>query len=172
MLTQIVLTGVFLTFAAATPLFHIIWRRMPGPADLSLMSLNANRILRPDVPDPLDGYSEWFGLIAFSLSAFYGLIALLALRRSGTSARVSVFSLGIAAVFLTIGFPLQLDGYSVAIAWAAQGAMFVWMGFYLVRWQTRMVGLAILALAVAHLLLFRYMGGPRWVHPGSQLAFS
>ena len=153
-LTQIVLTGVFLTFAAATPLFHIIWRRMPGPADLSLMSLNATGYFALTFLILWDGYSEWFGLIAFSLSAFYGLIALLALRRSGTSARVSVFSLGIAAVFLTIGFPLQLDGYSVAIAWAAQGAMFVWMGFYLVRWQTRMVGLAILALAVAHLLLF------------------
>ncbi|MYA62191.1 MAG: DUF2339 domain-containing protein [Dehalococcoidia bacterium] len=153
-LTQIVLTGVFLTFAAATPLFHILWRRMPGPADLSLMSLNATGYFVLTFLILWDGYSEWFGLIAFSLSAFYGLIALLAFRRSGTSARVTVFSLGIAVVFLTMGFPLQLDGYSVAIAWAAQGAMFVWMGFYLVRWQTRVVGLAVLALAVAHLLLF------------------
>ena len=153
-LTQIVLTGVFLTFAAATPLFHILWRRMPGPADLSLMSLNATGYFALTFLILWDGYGEWFGLVAFSLSAFYGLIALLAFRRSGTSARVTVFSLGIAVVFLTMGFPLQLDGYSVAIAWAAQGAMFVWMGFYLVRWQTRMVGLAVLALAVAHLLLF------------------
>ncbi len=151
---HIVLTGVFLTFAAATPLFHILWRRRPGPADLSLMSLNATGYFALTFLILWDGYSEWFGLIAFSLSAFYGLIALLALRRSGTSARVTVFSLGIAVVFLTIAFPLQLDGYSVAIAWSAQGAMFVWMGFYLGRWQTRMVGLAVLALAVAHLVIF------------------
>jgi uncharacterized membrane protein len=152
--THIVLTGVFLTFAAATPLFHILWRRRPGPADLSLMSLNATGYFALTFLILWDGYSEWFGLIAFSLSAFYGLIALLALRRSGTSARVTVFSLGIAVVFLTIAFPLQLEGYSVAIAWSAQGAMFVWMGFYLGRWQTRMVGLAVLALAVAHLVMF------------------
>ena len=153
-LTHIVLTGVFLTFAAATPLFHILWRRMPGPADLSLMSVNATGYFALTFWILWDGYSEWFGLIAFSLSAFYGLIALLALRRSGTSARVAVFSLGIAVVFLTIAFPLQLSGYSVAIAWAAQGAMFVWMGFYLDRWQTRLVGLAVLTLALVHLLLF------------------
>ncbi len=152
--THIVLTGVFLTFAAATPLFHILWRRRPGPADLSLMSLNATGYFALTFLILWDGYSEWFGLIAFSLSAFYGLIAFLALRRSGTSARVTVFSLGIAVVFLTIAFPLQLDGYSVAIAWSAQGAMFVWMGFYLGRWQTRLAGLAVLALAVAHLLIF------------------
>ena len=154
--THIVLTGVFLTFAAATPLFHILWRRRPGPADLSLMSLNATGYFVLTFLILWDGYSEWFGLIAFSLSAFYALIALLALRRSGTSARVTVFSLGIAFVFLTIAFPLQLDGYSVAIAWSAQGAMFVWMGFYLGRWQTRMVGLAVLALAVAHLVMFDF----------------
>ena len=153
-LTHIVLTGVFLTFAAATPLFHILWRRMPGSADLSLMSLNATGYLALTFLILWDGYSEWFGLIAFSLSAFYGMIALLALRRSGTSARVTVFSLGIAVVFLTIAFPLQLDGYSVAIAWSAQGAVFVWMGFYLGRWQTRLVGLAILALALLHVALF------------------
>ena len=153
-LTHIVLTGVFLTFAAATPLFHILWRRMPGPADLSLMSINATGYFVLTSVILWDDYGGWFGLIAFSLSAFYGLIALLALKRSGTQVRVAVFSLAIAIVFLTIAFPLQFSGYSVAIAWAAQGAMFAWMGFYLGRWQTRLVGLAVLALAVVHLILF------------------
>ena len=153
-LTHIVLTGVFLTFAAATPLFHILWRRMPGPADLSLMSVNATGYFALTFWILWDRYEEWFGLIGFSLSAFYGLIALLALRRSGAPTRVAVFSLGIAVLFLTIAFPLQLSGYSVAMAWAAQGAVFVWMGFYLSRWQTRVFGIAVLSLAVAHLLLF------------------
>ena len=153
-LTHIALTLIFLTFAAATPLFHILWRRAPGPADFSLMSLNATGYFGLTLLILWDEYSEWLGLVAFSLAAFYALIALLALRRGGTSARVIAFSLGIAVVFLTIAFPLQLDGYSVAIAWAAQGAMFVWMGLYLSRWQTRLVGLAILALALLHVALF------------------
>ncbi len=153
-LAHVVLTGVFLIFAAATPLFHILWKRMPDASDLSLMSLNATGYFGLTFLILWGGYSEWFGLIAFSLSAFYGLISLLALRRIGTSGRVTVFSLGIAVVFLTIAFPLQLDGYSVAILWSAQGAVFVWTGFYLGRWQTRMAGLTILALALAHLLLF------------------
>ena len=67
-----------------------------------------------------------------------------------------MFALGIAAVFLTMAFPLQFSGYSVAVAWAAQGAVMVWMGFYLGRWQTRAFGIAVLALSVCHLVLFDF----------------
>ena len=151
---QIALTGIFLTFAAATPLFHILWRRMPGATDLSLMSLNAIAYFALTTAILWDDYEGWFGLIAFSLTALYGLIALAAFKRSGAPARIAVFALGIAAVFLTMAFPLQFSGYSVAVAWAAQGVVMVWMSFYLGRWQTRAFGIAVLALAICHLLLF------------------
>ena len=151
---QIALTGIFLTFAAATPLFHILWRRMPGATDLSLMSLNAIAYFALTTAILWDDYKGWFGLIAFSLTALYGLIALAAFKRSGAPARIAVFALGIAAVFLTMAFPLQFSGYSVAVAWAAQGVVMVWMSFYLGRWQTRAFGVVVLALAICHLLLF------------------
>ncbi len=153
---QVALTGIFLTFAAATPLFHILWRRMPGAADLSLMSLNAIVYFALTTAILWDDYKGWFGLIAFGLTALYGLIALAALKRSGAPARTAVFALGIAAVFLTMAFPLQFSGYSVAVAWAAQGAVMIWMSFYLERWHTRAFGIAVLALAVCHLVLFDF----------------
>jgi len=155
-LAQIALTGIFLTFAAATPLFHILWRRMPRATDLSLMSLNAVVYFALTTAVLWDDYKGWFGLIAFGLTALYGLIALAAFKRSGAPARTAVFALGIAAVFLTMAFPLQFSGYSVALAWAAQGAVMVWMGFYLGRWQTRAFGIAVLVLAVCHLVLFDF----------------
>lgn len=157
---QIALTGIFLTFAAATPLFHILWRRMPKATDLSLMSVNAIAYFALTTAILWDDYEGWFGLIAFSLTALYGLLALAAFKRSGAPARIGVFATGIAAVFLTMAFPLQFSGYSVAVAWSAQGAVMIWMSFYLVRWQTRAFGIAVLALAVFHLVLFDI-----WVEP-------
>ena len=157
---QIALTGIFLTFAAATPLFHILWRRLPKATDLSLMSVNAIAYFALTTVILWDDYEGWFGLIAFSLTALYGLIALAAFKRSGAPARIGVFATGIATVFLTMAFPLQFSGYSVAVAWAAQGAMMVWMSFYLGRWQTRAFGIAVLALAVFHLVLFDI-----WIEP-------
>ena len=154
--THIILTGVFITFAASTPLFHILWRRMPNAADFSLMSVNAVAYFALTAAILWSDYEGWFGLIAFSLAAFYGLMAFAALKRSGAHARVAVFALGIASVFLTMAFPLQFSGYSVAVAWAAQGAVTVWMGFYLGRWQTRAFGVAVLWLAVCHLVVFDF----------------
>ena len=152
--TYIVLTGIFLTFAAATPLFHILWRRMPRVTDLSLMSINASVYFLLTLIILMVDYAGWLGSIAFSLSAFYGIIALAALKRSGTPARVAVFALAIASVFLTMAFPLQFSGYSVAVGWVAQGVAMVWMSFYLGRWQMRAFGIAVLSLAVCHLILF------------------
>jgi uncharacterized membrane protein len=153
---QVALTGIFLTFAAATPLFHILWRRMPKATDLSLMSANAVAYFALTTAILWDDYDAWFGSIAFGLAALYGLIALAAFKRSGAPERISVFATGIAAVFLAMAFPLQFNGYSVAVAWAAQGAVTVWMSFYLGRWQTRAFGIAVLALAVLHLVLFDF----------------
>ena len=118
------------------------------------MSVNAIAYFALTTAILWDDYKGWFGLIAFGLTALYGLIALAALKRSGAPARTAVFALGIAAVFLTMAFPLQFSGYSVAVAWAAQGAVMIWMSFYLERWHTRAFGIAVLALAICHLLLF------------------
>ena len=155
-ITQIALSGTFLTFAAATPLFHILWRRVPGTSDLSLMSINSIAYFLMTVGILSGDYAGWLGIVAFSLAAFYGLVALVALNRSGTPNRIVQFSLAIAVVFLTVGFPLLFTGYTVAISWAAQGAATIWMGFYLRRWQMRALGIAVLSLAVFHLVLFDF----------------
>ena len=157
---HIALTGIFLSFAAATPLFHILWRRMPGIPDLTLMSINATGYFLLTRLILWDDYEGWFGLISFSLSLLYGLIALAALKRIGTPPRIAIFSLAIASVFLTMVFPLQFSGYSVAVGWAAQGVATVWLSFYLARWQTRALGVGVLALAVLHLILFDAWIGP------------
>lgn len=157
---HIALSGIFLTFAAATPLFHILWRRMPGPADLALMTINVagyslltGILLRED-------YEGWFGLIALSLAILYGVFALAAFLRSGASPRITIFSLSFASMFLALAFPIQFSGYSVALGWAAQGTATVWLGFYIGRWQTRAIGAAILVIAALHLAIF-----DAWIDP-------
>ena len=159
---HIALSGIFLTFAAAMPLYHILWRRTPGAADLTLMTINAAgySLLTPIIL--WEDYEGWFGLIALSLAILYGLFALAAHLRKGVPFLVTVFSLAFASVFLALAFPLQFSGHSVALGWAAQGTATVWLGFYIRRWQTRAFGIAALLLAALHLLLFDF-----WVDPDS-----
>ncbi len=118
------------------------------------MSINATGYFLLTAIILWDDYEGWFGLISVSLSLLYGLMALAAVKRSGTPPRIAIFSLAIASVFLAMAFPLQFSGYSVALGWAAQGVATVWLGFYLGRWQTRALGIAVLLISVFHLVLF------------------
>ena len=151
---QIGLTAVFLIFAGATTLFHLIWRRVPGPLDIALVGINAAAFFGLTAGILIEDYEDSLGVIAVALALFYGLIAYAAIKRTGAPLRLPLITLPVALVFLTIAVPLQLNGEWITVAWAAQGAVLVWTGFMLGRWQTRMFGLAALALAVARLGLF------------------
>ena len=153
-LIQLALTGVFAIFAGASTLFHIIWRRVPGPLDMGLMAVNATAFFALTVALLWEDYEILFGLISLALALFYGLISLAAIKRSGAHPHVALIALPMALVFLTVAMPLQLSGVWVTVAWAAQGTILVWLGFLLNRWQMRVFGLGVLALSVGHLLLF------------------
>ena len=148
------LTGVFLVFVGATSLFHILWRRAPGPVDLVLITLNAAGYYALTFGVLWPEYRLWFGGITLGLSLLYGVVAYAAIKRSGTPPEVALFALATAVVFLTVAVPLQLSGNWVSVAWAAEGAVLVGLGFFLVRWPMRAFGLGVLAVALFRLLIF------------------
>ena len=154
LLIQGALTAVFLVFAGATTLFHLLWKRVPGPLDMGLVGINATGFFALTVAILWEDYQIWFGLIALALALFYGLTASAAIKRSGAPPEVAMIALPVALVFLTVAVPLQLSGVWVTVAWAAQGAVLVWAGFLLARWPMRAFGLGVLTLAVGRLFLF------------------
>lgn len=147
-------TGIFLVFVGATTLFHILWRRTSRPADLILMSLNAILYYWITFETLWSDYQIWFGLITLSLSLFYGLLGYGAIKRTGTPPQVSLYSIAIALVFLTIAIPVHLSGSWITLAWAAEGAVLIWVGLVLRSWPTRTFALGILAIAAFQLLIF------------------
>ena len=151
---QVALTGIFLIFAGATTLFHLLWRRVPTPLDIFLVVMNATAYFALTVGILGEDYGIWLGSIALGLALFYGLIAYAAVKRPGTPPEVALITLPVALVFLTIAVPLQLSGVWATVAWAAQGVVLVWSGFVLGRWPTRAFGLGVLTLSAVHLGLF------------------
>ena len=151
-MVQVALTGVFLVFAGATTLFHLLWRRLPGPLDLGLLGVNAGAYFGLSM-FVLAEYPDWQGIVAFGLAALYGLITFAAVKRLGGTSELVVTAAVAGIVFLAVAIPLQFTGVWITVSWAAQGATLVWAGFRLERWYTRIFGLGALALAAAHLLL-------------------
>ena len=154
LLAQGALTGVFLVFAGATTLFHLIWKRVPGSLDMALVAANAAGFFGLTFVILWDDYEAWFGLIGLGLALFHALLAYASIKRSGGASDMALMALPVAMVFLTVSAPLQFSDYWLTVAWAGEGVALVGAGFLLGRWPVRAFGLGVLALAVGNLLLF------------------
>jgi len=152
-LSQVGITLIFLIFVGATTLFHVIWRRVPGPADLALMLLNAASYFGISYGQLFSDFRPWMGGFTLLLAVFYGLLGYSVLLRSKEQVYLTFFTLGIAVVFLTIAVPVQLGGPWISVAWAVEGAVLIWLSFALRMPHIRLFGLGVF-IAFAVWLLF------------------
>jgi uncharacterized membrane protein len=181
---QGMLTGIFICFAAATTLFHVVWRRTPEPTDLALMSLNAGIYFCVSYGLLWGEYRGWLGLFSLLLASFFGVLGYLALRRSEDNRRLADFAFGISIVLLTIAIPVQLHRSHaswITMAWAAEGAVVIWISVRQCLPKLQPWGLGALAMAVVGLLAFNgiteqerfrpFMNDTLWALAISILAF-
>ena len=152
LLAQLGITFIFLIFMGATTIFHILWRRAPGPADQSLMVLNAAAYFGISYGLLFDEFRPWMGGFTLLLSLLYVLLGYAVLMRSREHVYLSLFALGIAVVFLTVAVPVQLGGPWISVAWAVEGAVLIWLSFSLRMYQLRLFGLLVFAAFAAYLL--------------------
>ena len=149
---QASLTAIFLIFVGATTLFHVISRRVPQAFDYALMILNVSAYLGLSYVVMWDELRDWMGAFTLGLALFYGLLAYLFMLRAQGHPYLGLISLGIGFILLTVAAPVQLGGPWLSVAWAAEGAVLVWLSFALRAWQLRPSGAAVFALSVLWLL--------------------
>ena len=147
------LTIIFVIFVGATTLFHIVWRRPPQAFDQSLMMINAAAYFGISYGLLWDDFRLWMGGFTLLMALFYGVVAYGVLVRGREHVYLSFMALGIALVFLTIAIPVQLGGPWVSAAWAAEGAVLVWLSLRLSMWQLRAFGVAVFAIFAGWLLI-------------------
>ena len=148
------LTIIFLLFVGATTLFHIVWRRVPEAFDLSLMVINVAAYFGISYGLLWDDFRPWMGGFTLLLSLFYGGLAYAVLVRSKEHVYLSLMALGIALVLLTVAVPVQLGGPWVSVAWAAEGAVLMWLSFRLGLHELRLFSLGVFVTLAVHLLAF------------------
>ena len=134
------LTAIFLIFVGATTLFHIAWKRAPKEFDHALMVINAAAYLGISYALLWDELRPWMGAFALLMALFYGALAYAVVRRGREQVHLSLMAMSISVVLLIIAVPVQLDGPWVSVAWAAEGAVLVWMSFTLRMWLLRAFG--------------------------------
>jgi uncharacterized membrane protein len=149
------LTLIFLIFAAATTLHHLV-RRLPARgSDYALMMINAAAYLGISYGLMWSDLRQWMGGFSLLLALFYWGLAYAAFRRIGTNATLGFFAVGIAVVFLSIAIPVQLgDRAWTTVAWAAQAAVLVWLSVRLKLAQFLIYALCAFGLVAVRLLFF------------------
>jgi len=85
----------------------------------------------------------------------------LAARLRGTERLRARVTLGLAAVFLTLGISVQLGLHAITLAWAVEGVLLLWLGVGQRAPLARAFGYGVLALAVVRLFA-RHLP----LHPG------
>lgn len=153
-LAQLGLTAIFLVFVGATTLFHILWKRVPRPTDMALMTLNAFFYYATTFGLLWDRYEAWFGLMTLCLSLFYAIVGYAAIKRSGTPPHVALYSIGISLIFLTVAAAVQLGGSWLTVGWAAQAVVLLSIGFVLSLSRLRAFSLGLFTLVALRLAVF------------------
>jgi hypothetical protein len=127
---EISITIIFLIFAGATSLFHIIQRKIPEVFDYILMILTAASYTGISMAIMWEEYRGWMGGFTLLLALLYGLFAYFMNKRSRENDRLSTFALSIGLVLLTIAIPIQFRDHATAtIAFAAEGLALMWLAF-------------------------------------------
>ena len=75
--SQLSLTVLFLIFAAATTLFHLIWKKASNNFDYILMVINALGYLLLSYLIMYDTLSDWMGLFTLSVALIYLVISII-----------------------------------------------------------------------------------------------
>jgi len=170
------ITIIFLIFAAATTLFHFVWRRAPKAYDFTLMVVNASAYFGISYGLFWSDFRDWIGGFTMLLSLFYVGIAYLARLRIRENVSLAFMSLAIALVFLTIAVPVELERPWIAVAWSTQGTILVWLSFRLRMWKLRASGLGVFTVLAVCVLAFDTtiddLGGFQVILNSRMLAFA
>lgn len=152
---EVGITLIFLIFVGATTLFHIIWRRVPKAFDYALMVLNASAYFGISLGLMWDDFRVWMGGFVLLLALFHGALSYVALKRSAENARLSLFALGIALVFLTVAVPIQLgDRAWTTIAWVVEATVLIWLSLTLRMPRLRLYSYVVFVIVAVRLLFF------------------
>jgi uncharacterized membrane protein len=153
--SMIGLTVIFLIFAGATTVFNIIWKQPAEPLDLALMTTNAATYFGISYALMWSDLRVWMGGFSLLLALLYGFAAYMMLKRGEENKNLGLFSVGIAILFFTIAIPVQIGDLSwTTIAWAAEGAVLVFLSFSLQMPTLRYYGYAVSVFTALRLMFF------------------
>ena len=146
------ITIFYLMFLTAPTLYSLV-RKMPEQADtLALVVLNALFSLYCYYNVLFIPYRFALGFVVLAQALMVFLLFRAWVIRVDKASQTAESLLIIALALTTLAIPLQLKLYGIPIAWAVEGALFVYLGLRAGKFTVRLGGCAALVLSAGGLL--------------------
>jgi len=133
--------------------------------DISLIVLNSVIYFALSYGLLIDYIKDWIGFWAVFLGLFYLLIGTFIYRRYTGTRNLSLTLLAVAAGFITLAVPLQLDRYWISIVWAVEAVIFFYLNLKINPAKIPLAGLLSLVLTIISLFTqpFEITGEEIWI---------
>lgn len=134
-------------------------------ADISLILLNSVSYFGLSYILLLDIMKDMIGFWAVFLGLLYLLMGMFIYRRYSGTRNVSLTLLAVAAGFITLAVPLQLDGYWISMGWAMEAVIIFYLNLKIRPGKVPVAGFLILMLTIMSLFTypFEISGEEIWI---------
>ena len=133
--------------------------------DISLILLNAVIYFALSYSLLIDFIEDWIGFWAVFLGLIYLLMGTFIYRRYTGTRNLSLTLLAVAAGFITLAVPLQLDGYWISMTWAVEAVIVFYLSLKINSAKLPLAGVLILVLTIVSLFKqpFTMTGEEGWI---------
>lgn len=143
-------TLFFVIFAAVSIQYNVLHRTPTRYQDLGLVVINGFVYFGSGLDLLPPGAVR--AAFAFGMALLYLGLGYLTLRRNRADRMLQLSFLGLAAIFLTLAFPVALGGPWLTVAWALEAAALVWIGFLVQGPEAVWGGLLLFAVTAFRLI--------------------
>ncbi len=151
--SMIFITLIFLLFTAVTAPLYAARKGAPEEFDYILMAINVFFYSLISLSLMWDVFRDWMGGFICLLALFYGALTWLMFKKS--KGKFPLFLVTIALFFVTLAIPVQFeDSVWTTLAWAAEGAVLIWLAITYKIPQIRNYGYLVFVLMFLRLLFF------------------
>ena len=153
MAPALIYTSLFYLMFLLIPTFHSLVRRLPEtPEGLAIVVLNATLSLFSYYDVLFPDYRYVLGFVVLEQAVLVFLLFQVWTKRVGIDNRISASFLAITLGLVTLAIPIQLKLYGIPIAWAMEGAVFIYLGIRFRQILCKIAGGVAFILAVVGLL--------------------
>ncbi len=152
---------IFLVGSTIPP---VVWKQTSKPSDLlalticSLFFVGFTWLLFHNRPE------QQLALVSWGMTALHGVLFATTYARVTNADRMPRVHLALAAVFLTLAIPLQLDDAALwGMTWCLECLVFTAVGVWFRDRQMCLSALVVFTLAVGRLVCFDFFSSPRMV---------